>query len=76
MSQSLQLQAQVMLASLGWCHKSRESVREFVRAYFILFYGIRVVESASMRLLTWQLQSCNLGRRAVKFVRLALKIVM
>lgn len=71
MLQSLQLQAQVPLASLGCYHNSRESARIRARVHQC-FSGIRVVEGARMRLRTQQPQARDLGRKAVNFVRLAL----
>ena len=55
--QSLQLQTQVMLTSLGWCYKTGEFAKWCVLGS--LCFCSQSCGSASIGLLTWQLQSCD-----------------
>jgi hypothetical protein len=71
--QSLQLQPQVTLASLGWGHRWGECAQSHARRS--VCFCNQSGGGASIRLLTWQLQSCDWGRRTVRFVRLALRVV-
>jgi len=69
-TQSLQLLAQVKLASLGWYGTSRQSALRWV------CFRSQSGGEVSVLLLTYQLLSCYWGRRTVSFVRLALTVVM
>jgi hypothetical protein len=64
--------AQTMLASLGWCHKSGECANSYARRSLCLCNWR--VRGASVNLLTQQLQSCDWGKGAVRFVRITLKV--
>jgi len=67
---SLQLLAQVKLASLGWYQTSRQCAPRSV------CFRSQSGGDVSVLLLTYQLLSCYWGRRMVNFVRLALTVVM
>jgi hypothetical protein len=72
--QSLQLQAQVTLASLGRCHKSGRCAKSCARRS--LCFCSQSGGGAGIGLLTYQLLSRDCGRRVVRCVRLTLKVIM
>ena len=73
-SQSLQHQAKVTLASLGCYHKSGHCAKSC--AHRSLRFCSHRAASASIRLLASWLQSCDWSRGISRFVKLTLKVVM
>lgn len=67
--QTLQIQAQVELASLGWCRNSRDYPKSCVSA-------VTVMEMPMSLFLTYYVPSFEWGSRAVRFAWLALKVDM
>ena len=62
------------LASLGSCHNLGECAKSYARRSLCLCNWED--GGASVNLLTQQLQSCDLGKGAVNFVRFTMKISM
>ena len=71
---SLQLQAHVNLASLGWRHKWGKCAKSYARRS--VCFCSQSGGDASIGLITLQLQSCDWGRRAVGLVRLEQKVAL
>lgn len=67
--QRLQRQAQVTLASLGFCYKSGQCAESCVSA-------VRAAQPPVFVYLHSSLQSCDWVRRTARFVRLAQQVVM